>query len=59
MLHLSDNIVELAKAIWKLFCMYPGYCIIMLVAAAIGALLCYCIIKDLILPDNGGPLILR
>ena len=59
MMILSNNIVELAKATWNLFCLYPGYCIIMLVAVVVGAFACYCIIKDLILPDKGGPIILR
>lgn len=54
-----NNIVELAKATWNLFCMMPYTCIILAIGLVVTCIVTYYFIKDIIMPDNGGPLILR
>lgn len=59
MMMSSSNIVELAKAAWNMFRAYPFLCITMIVAFVIACIITYYIIKDIVWPDNGGPVILR
>ena len=59
MMMSSSNIAELAKATRNMFCTYPVLCITMLVAFVIACIITYFIIKDIVWPDKGGPIILR
>jgi len=58
MMEFVNNITDLAVATWNLFCMYPGYSIIMLIGLIVAIFIYRCIKKDLIEPDYGGPTIL-
>ena len=59
MMEFLNNIFELARATWKLFCMAPVTCIILVVVGVIAIYLTYGFIKDVIWTDKGGPIILR
>jgi hypothetical protein len=59
MMEFLNNIVELGKATWRLFCMCPGICIFTVVCFVVMAFFAYCFIKDVVWTDKGGPIILR
>lgn len=59
MMILSNNIVELAKATWNLFCLYPGYCIIMTIIVILAGIFTYHLVKEIFTRKWRDPIILR
>ena len=53
-----NNIVEVAKATWNLFCMAPITGIVLMIVGVIAIYFTYGFIKDVIWTDKGGPIIL-
>lgn len=56
---LIKNIVELAQATWNLFCMAPVTGILLVVSFCVMVWFVRSFIKDVVLTDKGGPIILR
>lgn len=58
MMVLSNNIIELAKATWRLFCLYPGLSIVCSILVVIGGVFTYYLVKGIFKKDWRGPVIL-
>ena len=54
-----DWIVDVARILWNIFCLAPITCILIVIAFVVTVYLTYHFIKDVVMPDNGGILILR
>lgn len=59
MMAFVNNLVELAKSVWNLFCMAPVTGILLVIAFAVMVFFACSFIKDVIWTDKGGPIILR
>jgi len=59
MMEFLNHIAELAKATWTLFCMYPGICIIVAVAAVLASVFAYSLCKEILHSKWRDPIILR
>ena len=54
-----NNIAELGRSTWNLFCTAPVLCIVIAIGLAIAGICTYHFIRDVVWTDKGGPIILR